>query len=597
MNLFEKNLSLLQKHNPALARRASLACSADDIVLTIAKNGLPTLQYQSISLHSSYDPEQEAKKSMSGFICKNGVPTVVYGLGLGYHVAELLKSTSEKVLVVEPSMSIFRAFLSTMDLDPFLPVTDFLVAEPAPKILVHYPVEGWNKFVHKPSARIFRLYFDELERGADLTKYLASHRLKILVVNPIYGGSLPTARFCATALENLGHEVESVQCERFADSFFASRKVTRNKQNAEVLSNLFMNLINEVIVAKAVDFQPDLILALAQAPLTKENIVRLKSLHIPIAFWFVEDFRTLTYWKDVASVYDYFFTIQKGEFFDELKVAKSSNYYYLPQACLPSLHKPVELTGGEKKQYGAELSFMGAAYYNRIQSFPKLLDFDFKIWGSEWNPNSVVGPCLQNNGERVSSEECVKIYNAAKINLNLHSSSFHESVNPHGDFVNPRTFEVAACRAFQLVDAREDLHDMFRVGEEIIDYKSMEELKDKILYYLEHEDERMQVAVRGYARVLRSHTMEHRMRELLARIFLDHFETLKKRIDERKPKIISLIEEANPDSELGQYLIQFKNVKDFSLKVIVDQIAKGEGALTKNELLLLMVDQVVQEGV
>lgn len=29
-----------------------------------------------------------------------------------------------------------------------------------------------------------------------------------------------------------------------------------------------------------------------------------------------------------------------------------------------------------------------------------------------------------------------------------------DGVEPYGDFVNPRTFESAACGAFQLVDSR-----------------------------------------------------------------------------------------------------------------------------------------------
>ncbi|OGW15780.1 MAG: hypothetical protein A3K09_02475 [Nitrospinae bacterium RIFCSPLOWO2_12_FULL_47_7] len=435
-----------------------------------------------------------------------------------------------------------------------------------------------------------------MEKGGDVADYLATHPLKALVVNPIYGGSLPTARFCAKALENLGHEVESVQCEDFADSFFALDKVTRNKQNKDIISALFMNFMSEIIVAKAAEFQPDLILALAQAPLTKEAIARLRVMKIPIAFWFVEDFRTLTYWKDIAPAYDYLFTIQKGVFFDELESIKVPNYYYLPQACLPSQHKPVVIEDDEKGKYESDFSFMGAAYYNRVQSFPQLIDFKLKIWGTGWDPGSIIGPHLQNEGDRVSSDECVKIFNGAKINLNLHSSTFHESVNPHGDFINPRTFEIAACSAFQLVDAREELYDLFNVGEEIVDFKSMDDLKGKISYYLEHEDERVKIAAKGYARVLREHTMEHRMKEMLIRVYLDNFEDLKKRLDNRKPKIAHLIEQAGADTELGRYLAQFENAKDFTIKSVVKHIEKGEGALTKNELLLLMLDEVVKEG-
>lgn len=592
MSLFDKNLALLRNHDPALARRVEKLSPA--VTAIPAKNGLPTLNYQSVYLHSAYDPESEAKKLTVDFSEKPGSSTVVFGLGLGYHLAEILKVTKEKVSVVEPLLAVFHAFLTSIDLQPFLPRVYFIIAEPAPKVLSRNKWQTLNIFAHNPSVQISKKYFADFTRGCEVADYLAEHPLKALVVNPIYGGSLPTARYCAQALTNLGHVVESVNCEQFADSFSALDKAASSKANKEVLSKLFMNFISEVIVAKAAEFKPDIILALAQAPLNKETVARLKALEVPIAFWFVEDFRTLTYWKDIAHVYDYFFTIQKGDFFAELESRKSANHYYLPQACLPSQHKPVQPSEADKEKYEADLSFMGEAYYNRVQAFPQLLNFDFKIWGTGWGSYPGFAPYLQNNGERVSSDECVKIFNNSKINLNLHSSTFHQDVNPHGDFVNPRTLEVAACSAFQLVDSREELYDMFRVGEEIIDYKTMDELKGKISYYLAHDGERLKIAAKGFDRVLREHTMEHRMKEMLICIFTEHFERLRKRLDQRKSKVDLLIEQAGPDTELGRYLDQFdKNDKDFSLKSIVSQIEMGKGSLTKNELLLLMMDQVV----
>ena len=44
--------------------------------------------------------------------------------------------------------------------------------------------------------------------------------------------------------------------------------------------------------------------------------------------------------------------------------------------------------------------------------------------------------------------EAVKIFNASRINLNLHSSPYHLGINPEGDYVNPRTFDLAAAGPF-----------------------------------------------------------------------------------------------------------------------------------------------------
>ena len=55
-----------------------------------------------------------------------------------------------------------------------------------------------------------------------------------MIVNPLYGGSLPTAHHCAGALRNMGHEVATVDCEAFVQGFFSLKSVTRNPENAEI---------------------------------------------------------------------------------------------------------------------------------------------------------------------------------------------------------------------------------------------------------------------------------------------------------------------------------------------------------------------------
>jgi spore maturation protein CgeB len=117
-------------------------------------------------------------------------------------------------------------------------------------------------------------------------------------------------------------------------------------------------------------------------------------------------------------------------------------------------------------------------------------------------------------GSRVQTEDTVKIFNAAKINLNLHSSLKAEEAVTHGDFVNPRTFEIAACGAFQLVDERTHMPELF-TPEEMATFGSMEDLKAKLEYYFAHPEERERIAGLGRSRVLAEHTYAGRMRALL----------------------------------------------------------------------------------
>ena len=594
MDFFAKNLKCLRQCDPELAERVALQPFPENVTVVQSKDGFPIPRIAGVALHSQYRPAEEGAKAIGDFAFDPERNTVVYGLGFGYHIQALLQQVPGELTVVEPLMTLFRAFMTSVDIQPFLSRVRFRIGETPACLISRLEPDCWNIFKHLPSIRIGENYYNRLDEGLEVKGLLQNRTLRVMIVNPLYGGSLPTAHHCAGALRNMGHEVATVDCEEFAQGFSSLKGVTHNPENSEILSRNFMNFMGEIAAAKATEFQPDLILALAQAPLTPEAIQKLRALKIPVVFWFVEDFRTLPYWNEVATSYDHIFTLQDGEFHDLLRSKGVRDCYYLPQACFPDVHKHLPLTEEEMIKYGVDVSFMGAAYHNRIQSFPRLMNLDFKIWGTEWNLETPLGRLVQNNNKRLSPEEIVKIYNAAKINMNLHSSTYHYGIHPDGDFVNPRTFEIAACQGFQLVDSRKDLSRMFKVGEEIIAFDTLDQMQDQINYYLSRPEERNAITLKSYQRVVEEHTMEHRMQELLLHVFLDRKSSLDSIGEVQRDPLDYCIEQAGENTDLGQYLKQFKGQHPFSLKTVVEHIHQGEGALDQKETLFLMMDQVVE---
>ncbi|CAI2718396.1 CgeB family protein [Nitrospina watsonii] len=593
MNHFDSNIQILEKTDPGLAARVKLEPYPEHITVVTAKDGQAVPVYGEISLHSRYYPKKEAVDSLVGFEPQGDSVIAVLGLGFGYHLKEIVERFDNPIIVIEPRLDLFRAFLQHVDLRDCLQRVQFRIDEPPPKILARNETRNWEVFVHQPSTFVSSQYFEKMEQCIRTLDVLETKSLRILVVNPVYGGSLPTARFCKDALASMGHVVDSVDCDRFKDAYFEIQKITRIENNQKFLNHKLMELMGEAVVARAVEFKPDLVLGLAQAPMSAEAVSKLKVMKIPVAFWFVEDCHTLTYWKDVAGQYDYFFTIQQGEFFRKLGEQGLSNFYYLPQAAHPPIHKPLELSDEDKKKFQADLSFMGEGYYNRHRAFARLLDQNFKIWGTGWVQNSGYWPHIQNNGERVDSDDCVKIYNAGKVNLNLHSSTYHDGINPNGDFVNPRTFEIAACGGFQLVDSRSEMGDCFRIGEEMVTFTTLDEMRDKALYYMEHEEERQEVVRKARERVLKEHTMRHRMQEMLLHIYSDREEELCVRLENRKSEIDRALEQVQNDAELEAFLKPFRGKKDFTFQTVLDQINENDGSFSDPELLFLMVDQII----
>lgn len=81
---------------------------------------------------------------------------------------------------------------------------------------------------------------------------------------------------------------------------------------------------------------------------------------------------------------------------------------------------------------------------------------------------------------------------------------------------NQRILDVPATGSFVITDYREQMENMFDIGEEIICYKNNEEIPDLIRYYLNHEKEREAIVRKGRERVLKCHTWTHRMSEILS---------------------------------------------------------------------------------
>ena len=105
--------------------------------------------------------------------------------------------------------------------------------------------------------------------------------------------------------------------------------------------------------------------------------------------------------------------------------------------------------------------------------------------------------------------EMYNILSNANIAINHH-------INVAGKYANNmRLFEATGTGALLITDYKDNLNTLFEVGKEVIDYKTVEECKELIIYYLEHEDERKGIANAGQKRTLQEHTYYHRMKELI----------------------------------------------------------------------------------
>ncbi len=413
--------------------------------------------------------------------------------------------------------------------------------------------------------------------------------LRILVTQPLYGGSLTVGRAMVDALAELGHLVEVFEGPDFNTAFTALKSLRVASERLESLENAFLQVVSQAVLAKAEHFEPDLVLAPAQAPLSRQALARLRKDGVLTAMWFVEDYQLFTYWRAFAPYYDVFAVIQQEPFLTMLAEVGQANALYLPLAASPEFHKPLDLTPVERRKYGADVAFLGAGYPNRRVAFRALMRYDFKIWGSDWEGETVLAPHLQRNGARIAPEEAVRIFNATAVNLNLHSSVRADTPVSKGDFVNPRTFELASCSAFQLVDERELLPPLFG-PEEVVSFTTMAECVELLDHYLAHPEARAEKARAARRRVLAEHTYAKRMETLLA--FVEA--RFPGRLGARRRETLEAWAQTMPEALRGETLALLERLgltPDAAFDDLVWRLRRQQGVLTSLETAILFLDE------
>jgi len=563
---------------------------SDDVQRVEGRAGQGSLKVKGSLLHSRYRPQEEAARLIDSAELDLSRPVFVVGLGLGYHVVELL-NRGAAVAVVEADPGVAK-----LALEGPLGASDVLLGIGDAESIA--ATDGFRAFaasmprvlVHPPSAKAHPGYAEAATRLL-CNAALDGQRLRVAVVGPMYGGSLPIAGYLERAFHTLGHATLLVDNSQAWAMYDAVTKDLKTKHARAQLANMLANFLGEWSYARVAEFAPDVCIVLAQAPLDVTFPVRLSKDGAVTAYWYVENWRHLPYWQDIAPYYDFFFHIQPGEFEEKLTEVGCRHHAVVHTGCDPEVHKPVALSEEEHKEFACDLSFAGAGYYNRIEFFKGLTDFDFKIWGVDWSGREI-RPIVCHPGERFTPERFAKIVAGSKVNLNLHSSTTHDGVDPKCDAINPRVFEIAACGGFQLCDPCAGLDALFDFESELPVYRTLAEARSKIAHFLAHPEERAAVAEKARARVLRDHTYAKRAQQMLD-LIVEHYgaRILRKGVRVQRT-VAEIVDRVGADTALGQYLASLPPDLVFTQEHINEQLGKGSGPVTEPERVFVFLREV-----
>lgn len=311
-------------------------------------------------------------------------------------------------------------------------------------------------------------------------------------------------------LKKYGHEVECFEFYHFeANQKYSDPLIPR------------INQMNIDFVEQCMKFKPDMLLVFKGDTIFAESLKLIKRKIRPImATWWVDD--PFCYWDGACNIRPYEHTLKSLFLWDHffifetyslkrLKRIGVKKAYYLPNATDSDYFYKIHKVNKEDKiYYGSDLSFIGTPCRQRGAMIKALRNYNnIKLWavpGMPWKDEYFKKYQIKND---LKFNEIRKIHNYTKINLNNHFF-----VNTTG--ANLRTFDIPACGGFLLTDRMSDITDnLYKEGQEVIVYDSLDDLRKKVDYYLKNEKERKEIAENARQTTLKKHLYEHRVKELL----------------------------------------------------------------------------------
>jgi|GEM_PF-1005678 len=211
--------------------------------------------------------------------------------------------------------------------------------------------------------------------------------------------------------------------------------------------------------------------------------------------------------SEAAPLNSYDILVSSFPHYVKLFREKGHTAYYQPLAFDVRVLEKVPPRAYQERRI--DCSFVGglsAAHSQAGQLFEYLAQktpIQFWGYGLETLPeDSLVRP--RHGGEVWGRQMFEKLSNS-KIVVNRHIDVAANFAN------NMRLFEATGCGALLITDYKDNLGELFSIGEEVVAYRSAEECALLIQYYLDNPSEAEAIARAGQARTLREHSYQKRM--------------------------------------------------------------------------------------
>jgi len=328
--------------------------------------------------------------------------------------------------------------------------------------------------------------------------------MNILMVGYHNPNFVNTMVYREKAVEYLGHQRTS-----FDDRNFIIPGRVRSKIG--FLQQWDLERLNSRLCLLAQEKRPDICFIVGGQRILPATVEQMKKTGIQVVLWTTDvpvDFKNIL---EAAPFYDQLFCAG-SEALDIFQAHGLKNVTLVPFGCDPHYHKQVMLSPAEQKKYGHDLVFIGSYHPNRGKILEALAGLDIAVWGPYWQRLPEKSPLKNKVADiKMNYDQWVKIYNASKINIVVHYQD--DQVPCHQ--ASPKLFEAMACGSFVLCDRQKDVTQLFKDQYHLVLFDDVKDLREKVGYYLQHDEDRQRIARNGYQEVLAKHTYQDRFKQML----------------------------------------------------------------------------------
>ena len=310
----------------------------------------------------------------------------------------------------------------------------------------------------------------------------------------------------ATAFERAGHDVHHFRLYTRLE-WYASASAAVGEPDTRETVGRFVKVCSDLMVAEFLRHgqDADMIFIVSGIALHPDVLWMLKQMKrtIPVAILLTESPYVDDAQHYLAQFCDVVFTTERVS-------AEKYGWHYLRHAYEPAVHH----TGAADADLACDVVMIATGFQDRLRVMEAIDwgNIDFRLMGNwpEIDDSGAGHPLYRYyNPTIVPNERAVDWYRAATISLNLHRKG------AHAESANPRTYELAACGAFQLASWRPEIEEIF--GDSVAMFQTPQDLQRLMYYWLNPgtEQERKDKAERS-RQLVQGETFDARASEVLS---------------------------------------------------------------------------------